>query len=55
MKRKAAKLADRSSKDISSEDFVQEINHITMLRNANSGRKQLGVLELLNVLAEYGL
>ena len=54
-KRKAAKLAKRYSKDISSENLVQEKNHITMVHNANFGRKQLGALELLNTLAEYRL
>ena len=34
---------------------MQEINHITMVYNANFGRKQLGILELLNALAEYRL
>ena len=43
-------------KDISSkEDVVQEINHITMVYNANFGIKQLGALELLNALAECRL
>ena len=53
LKRKVAKLAERYSKDVSHEDHVQEINHITIVHNANLGRKQLGVLELLNALAEY--
>ena len=52
LKRKAAKLAETYSKEIcSKEDFVQEINYITMVYNANFGRKQLGALELLNALA----
>ena len=55
LKRKAAKLAEKHSKDISSEDLVQEMNHITMVHNANFGRKQLGALELLNALPEYRL
>ena len=54
LKRKAAKLAENYSKDISSEGLVQEMNHI-MVHNANFGRKQLGALELLNALAEYRL
>ena len=29
------------------------MNHITMVHNANCDRKQLGTLELLNVLTEY--
>ena len=53
---KAAKLAEKYFKDISSkEDLVQEMNHITMVHNANFGIKQLGALELLNALAEYRL
>ena len=56
LKRKAAKLAEKYSKDISSkEELVQEMNHITMVHNAIFGRKQLGALELLNALAEYRL
>ena len=56
LKRKAAKLAGKYFKNISSkEDFVQEIDHITMVYNANFRRKQLGALELLNTLAEYRL
>ena len=56
LKRKAAKLAEKYSKEISSkEDFVQETNHTTVVHNANFGRKQLGALELLNALAEYRL
>ena len=55
-KRKAAKLAEKYSKDISSkEDLVQEMNHITMVYNTNFGRKQLELLELLNALAEHRL
>ena len=53
LKYKAVKLADKYSKDISSEDLVQEMNHITMVHNANFGRKQLGALEQLDALAEY--
>ena len=53
--RKASKLAEKYSNDISSEDLVQEMNHITMVHNANCGRKQLGALELLNALTEYRL
>ena len=55
LKRKAAKLAKKYSKDVSSEDLVQEMNHITMIHNANFGTKQLGALELLNALAECRL
>ena len=58
LKRKAAKLAEKYSKEISSkEDFVQETNHTTVVHNANFGRKQLGALKLLhvNALAEYRL
>ena len=55
LKCKAAKLAEEYSKDISKADLVQEMNHITMVRNANFGRKQLGALERLNALAEYKL
>ena len=43
LKCKAAKLAEKYSKDICSEDLVQEMNHITMVHNANFGRKQLGL------------
>ena len=53
LKRKAAKLAEMYSKDISSDDYVQEMNRTAMVHNANFGRKQLGALELLNALAEY--
>jgi len=55
LKCKASKLAEEYSKDISRVDLVQEMNHITMVRNANFGRKQLGALERLNALAEYKL
>ena len=34
---------------------MQEINYITMVLNANFGRKQLDALELLNASAEYRL
>ena len=37
------------------EDLKQEMNHITMVHNANFGRKQLGALELLIALSEYKL
>ena len=55
LKCKAAKLAEKYSKDISSEDLVTEVNLITMVHKANCGRKQLGALELLNALTEYRL
>ena len=55
LKYKADKLAEKYSKDISSEDLVQEMNHITMVHNANFGIKPLGAFELLNALAEYRL
>ena len=56
LKLKVTKLEEKYSKDISSEkDLVQEMNHITMVHNANFGRKQLGAFELLNALAEYKL
>ena len=56
VKHKAAKLAETYSKEISSrEDFVQKINHITMVYSANFDLKQLVALELLNALAEYRL
>ena len=56
LKCKAAKLAEKYCQDISStEDLVQEMYHITMVHNANFGRKQLDALELLNALAEYRL
>ena len=53
---KATKLAEKYFKDISSkEDLVQEMNHTTMVHNANFDIKQLSALELLNALAEYRL
>ena len=52
-KRKLGKVAEKYSKDLNSEDLVQEINH--MFHNANFGLKHLGALELLNALAEYRL
>jgi len=55
LKCKAATLAEEYSKDISRIDLVQEMNHITIVHNANFGRKQLGALELLNALSEYKL
>ena len=56
LKPKADKLAKKYSKKISNkEDLEQEMNHITMVHNANLVRKQLGALELLNALAEYRL
>ena len=55
LKRKAAKLAKQYSKDNSSEDLVQEMNHITMVHNANFGRKLLDAFLLLNSLGEYRL
>ena len=56
LKCKAAKLAEKYFKDISSkEDLVQEMNHIAMIHNTNYGIKPLGALELLNSLAEYRL
>lgn len=51
--RKATKLAERYPKDISCEDLVQEMIHMTLVRNASFGSIQLGELELLN--AEYKL
>ena len=56
IKVKAAKLVEKYSKDINSKKgLVQEMNHVTMVHNANFGRKQFGGLELLNTLAEYRL
>ena len=55
LKRKAAKLAEKYSKDISSVVLSLGMIHIAMVHDANFGRKQLGVLELLNALAEYRL
>ena len=40
LRRKAAKLAENYSNDISSEDLVQKMNHMTMVLNANCGRIQ---------------
>ena len=37
----ADKLAERHSKEISSEDHVKEMNYITMVHNDNFDRKQL--------------
>ena len=43
LKCKAAKLAEKYFKDINSkEDLGQEMNHITMVHNANFGIKRLG-------------
>ena len=53
LKCKAAELEEKYSEDISSEDLVLEMNHIIMVSNANCGRKQLGIFELLNALAEH--
>ena len=53
LKRKAAELVGKYSEDISSECLEQEMNRITLVHNANCGRKQLGTLELLNALTEY--
>ena len=55
LKHKAAKLVEKYFKDISGENLVQEMNHITMVHNANFGRKQLSALELVNALGEYRL
>ena len=55
VKRKEVKLAQKYSNDISSEDLEHEMNHITVVHNANFGRKHLGAFELLNALAEYRL
>ena len=52
---KAVKLAERYCKDISKEDLVQEINHISMVHNANFDKKQLNALDLLNALVEHKL
>ena len=41
LKRKATQLPETYCKDISREDLVQEMNHITMVHNANFGSKQL--------------
>ena len=51
----AANISEKYSNDIGSEDLVLEMNHMTMVHNANLDRKQLGALELLNVSAEYRL
>ena len=50
LKLTVAKLAEKYC-----ENLVLEMNHLTMVHNSNIGRKQLGVLELLNSLAEYRL
>ena len=55
LRHKAATLAEKCSEDISSEDLVLYMKHLAMVHNANFGRKWLGVLELLNALAEYRL
>ena len=56
LKRKAAKLAKKNFKNISSkEDLVQEMNHRTMVHNAIFGRKQLGALELLTLYDSLAL
>ena len=55
LKRKAANIAEKYSKDISSEDPVQEMNHIRIVSIGIFGGKQLGALELLNALTEYRL
>ena len=55
LKRKAAKLAEKYSKEIISKDHVQEMNHTTMVHKYSFGRKQIGALEPLNSLAEYRL
>lgn len=55
LKYKAAKLAEKYYNDISCEDFLQEIIHLTMVHNANFGKEQLGALELLNALANSKL
>ena len=55
LNRKAAKIAEKYSKDISSEDHVQEWNLITIFYNPNFYIGQLGALELLIALAECKL
>ena len=55
LKRKAANLTEKYSENISIENLVLELTYMTMLHDGNFGRKQLGALELLNVLAEYRL
>ena len=50
LKHNSAKLAEKYFKDVSCEDLNQEINHITMVYNANIATKQPGPFELLNVL-----
>ena len=52
---KAARLAEKYSKEISNEDLVQVMNFISMVHNAYLGRKLLGGLELLNALIECRL
>ena len=53
LKRKAAKLAERYSEDISSEDLEQEMNRIRIVHIDNFGRKQLGTLALLNANSSH--
>ena len=55
LKHNAAELAENYSEDVSSEDLVQELNHIAMVHDSSFGIKQSGALELLNALAEYRL
>ena len=53
LNRKADKLAETYSNDVSSNEVVQEMNHITMIRNVNYGKKQMGALELLSLIRKY--
>ena len=55
LKRKAAKLVEKYSNDISGENLMHEMNHITVVHNANFGSEQLVAMELLNALTVCGL
>ena len=46
LEHKATKLAEKYSRDNSSEDLLHEMNPTTMFHNVHFGKNQLGLLEL---------
>jgi hypothetical protein len=52
---KGNRLAHKYSTDLNYEDFVVEMQHLSLVHKTKFGKAELKLLELLNILTDYKL
>jgi hypothetical protein len=52
---KGNRLAHKNSTDLNYEDFVVEMQHLSLVHKTKFGKAELKLLELLNILTDYKL